>query len=93
MSTGEKELLPKSKQPFQIVEGDFVNVPLDDAFDLAHCRYVLIHNRTGRKTLRNQVSSICGHVHSPVLPNEKRTTACLLGVGRIAAYGQRAPAE
>lgn len=40
-----------SEPPFQIVEGDFVDVPLDDAFDLAHCRYVLIHNRTGNEML------------------------------------------
>lgn len=37
---------------FHIIEGDILEVPLDDAFDLAHCRYVLIHNRASDEILR-----------------------------------------
>ena len=29
----------------QIIEGDFLEIPIETGFDLAHCRYVLIHNR------------------------------------------------
>jgi precorrin-6B methylase 2 len=41
-----------SEPPLQIIEGDFLEVPLDEAFDLAHCRYVLIHNRASDAILR-----------------------------------------
>ena len=41
-----------SAPPFQIVEGDFLEVPLDPGFDLAHCRYVLIHNRHSDEMLK-----------------------------------------
>ena len=41
-----------SDPPLQIIEGDFLEAPLDDAFDLAHCRYVLIHNRSGDEILQ-----------------------------------------
>lgn len=47
-----KHLQGLSAPPFQIFEGDFLEVPLDVAFDLAHCRYVLIHNRTEDELLR-----------------------------------------
>ena len=36
----------------QIREGDFLEVALDSNFDLAHCRYVLIHNRAGDAMLQ-----------------------------------------
>ena len=32
--------------PYTIVETDFLNARLEETFDLAHCRYVLIHNHT-----------------------------------------------
>ena len=37
--------------PFRIVEGDFLEMPIDGSFDLAHCRYVLIHNRQSQAIL------------------------------------------
>ena len=37
--------------PFRVVAGDFLEVPLDPEFDLAHCRYVLIHNRADDEML------------------------------------------
>jgi SAM-dependent methyltransferase len=36
----------------QVMEGDFLEVPLNGSFDLAHCRYVLIHNRAGDDMLQ-----------------------------------------
>ncbi|MDA1049155.1 MAG: methyltransferase domain-containing protein [Planctomycetota bacterium] len=36
---------------FQISEGDFLDVTLDELFDLVHCRYVLIHNRSSVEIL------------------------------------------
>jgi len=36
----------------QVVTGDFLTVPIDDGFDLAHCRYVLIHNRQSQAMLK-----------------------------------------
>lgn len=41
-----------SDPPFKVVEGDFLEVRLGHTFDLAHCRYVLIHNRNGDEILR-----------------------------------------
>ena len=41
-----------SDPPFQVLEGDFLEIPLDEAFDLAHCRYVLIHNPASDEILR-----------------------------------------
>ncbi len=38
--------------PIETIEGDFLDIPLDHAFDLAHCRYVLIHNRASDDILR-----------------------------------------
>lgn len=38
--------------PIRIVEDDFLNVSFDEKLDLAHCRYVLIHNREGDTILR-----------------------------------------
>jgi SAM-dependent methyltransferase len=40
-----------SDPPFRVVAGDFLEIPLDTAFDLAHCRYVLIHNCAGDEML------------------------------------------
>lgn len=48
-STNHLRDLPEP--PFQVMAGDFLEVPLDRAFDLAHCRYVLIHNRAGDEML------------------------------------------
>lgn len=36
--------------------------------------------------------SICGHVYSPVLQNEKRTASWLLGARRVVSHGSRAAA-
>jgi len=41
--------LPK---PCAVAVGDFVEVPMEAVFDLAHCRYVLIHNRADEGMLR-----------------------------------------
>src|SRR5262249_23792711 len=41
-----------SAVPYQVVEGDFLDVSLDGEFDLAHCRYVLIHNRQSQGMLK-----------------------------------------
>ena len=43
---------------FQIVEGDFLEVRLDEKFDLVHCRYVLIHNRNSEEIL----NKLCTHL-------------------------------
>lgn len=45
-----------SSPPYRIVQGDFRDVPLDGAFDLAHCRYVLIHNRQSQLLLKKLCS-------------------------------------
>jgi 2-polyprenyl-3-methyl-5-hydroxy-6-metoxy-1,4-benzoquinol methylase len=37
--------------PCEIVEGEFLDLPLDAEFDLAHCRYVMIHNRHSQSML------------------------------------------
>lgn len=42
----------------QIIEGDLLEIDLDDTFDLAHCRYVLIHNRSGDEMLRRLCNAI-----------------------------------
>src|SRR6185503_4245591 len=34
-----------SGPPYRVVTGDFLELELGGGFDLAHCRYVLIHNR------------------------------------------------
>lgn len=47
-----------SDSPFQVIEGDFLEVPLDTEFDLAHCRYVLIHNRAGDDMLAKLCSIV-----------------------------------
>jgi SAM-dependent methyltransferase len=41
-----------STGPYLVVEGDFLDVSLDGEFDLAHCRYVLIHNRRSEEMLK-----------------------------------------
>ena len=38
--------------PYELVEGDFLTAPLEGPFDVAHCRYVLIHNVAGDEMLR-----------------------------------------
>jgi ubiquinone/menaquinone biosynthesis C-methylase UbiE len=45
-----------SSPPYRIVQGDFCDVPLDGEFDLAHCRYVLIHNRQSQSMLKKLCS-------------------------------------
>lgn len=45
-----------SSPPYRIVKGDFCEVPLDGEFDLAHCRYVLIHNRQSQSMLKKLCS-------------------------------------
>jgi predicted O-methyltransferase YrrM len=44
--------------PCMIVKGDFLEVPLEGEFDLAHCRYVLIHNLQSRSILKRLCSLI-----------------------------------
>jgi SAM-dependent methyltransferase len=45
-----------SSSPYRIVTGDFLDVSLESAFDLAHCRYVLIHNRERQSMLKKLCS-------------------------------------
>lgn len=45
-----------SLPPHRIVEGDFCDVPSDGEFDLAHCRYVLVHNRQSQSILKKLCS-------------------------------------
>jgi precorrin-6B methylase 2 len=47
-----KYLQHLSAAPYRIVEGDFVEVSLKSEFDLAHCRYALIHNRHSESLLK-----------------------------------------
>lgn len=37
--------------PFQVIDGEFPDVAIDSLFDLAHCRYVLIHNHNSEPIL------------------------------------------
>jgi predicted O-methyltransferase YrrM len=37
--------------PYDIVKGDFLDIAIDESFDLAHCRYVLIHNQQSDEML------------------------------------------
>ncbi len=41
-----RHLTQFSQPPYFIQEGDFLEIPLEQTFDLIHGRYVLIHNRT-----------------------------------------------
>jgi len=45
-----------STPPYTIVKGDFLDVPVKGTFDLAHCRYVLIHNRQSQPMLERLCS-------------------------------------
>ena len=45
-----------SGAPYRIVQGNFLDVELDGDFDLAHCRYVLIHNPQSQSMLAKLVS-------------------------------------
>jgi SAM-dependent methyltransferase len=45
-----------SSPQVQIKEGDFFEMSLEGEFDLAHCRYVLIHNRTADAILEKLAS-------------------------------------
>ena len=47
-----------TQQPFRIAEGDFAELSLDQDFDLAHCRYVLIHNQGGDGLLQKLADSL-----------------------------------
>lgn len=47
-----------AKAPIQVVDGDFMDISPDIPFDLAHCRYVLIHNRTGDEMLRKLCNAL-----------------------------------
>jgi hypothetical protein len=42
--------------PYEIVKGEFLDIALDGEFDLAHCRYVLIHNRQSESMLKKLCS-------------------------------------
>lgn len=41
---------------YRTIKGDFLDVSLDGEFDLAHCRYVLIHNRQSQSMLKKLCS-------------------------------------
>ena len=45
VDTNTNQIRHLSSVPYQVVEGDFLDVSLDGGFDLARCRYILIHNR------------------------------------------------
>ena len=45
-----------SSPPYRIIKGDFLDVSLEGTFDLAHCRYVLIHNRQSQSMLKKLCS-------------------------------------
>jgi 2-polyprenyl-3-methyl-5-hydroxy-6-metoxy-1,4-benzoquinol methylase len=51
VDTNTNHIQQLSRVPYRIVKGDFLDIPLEGAFDLAHCRYVLIHNRRGQAML------------------------------------------
>jgi SAM-dependent methyltransferase len=44
--------------PCQVLAGDFLEVPVQTDFDLAHCRYVLIHNRADEEMLRRLANAL-----------------------------------
>jgi len=70
--------------PVRVLEADFLEVPLEGAFDLAHCRYVLIHNRTRDRILRK----LCGALAPGgflVVEEPDFTSARLLGGSTGAA--------
>ena len=52
IDTNTSHIRRLSAVPYQVVEGDFLDVAVDGAFDLAHCRYVLIHNRRSQDLLQ-----------------------------------------
>lgn len=52
VDTNTKHIRDLSAAPYQVVEGDFLDASLDGGFDLAHCRYVLIHNRRSQDMLK-----------------------------------------
>ncbi len=41
-----------TEKPYQVIEGDFIDRPIKNRFDLIHCRYVLIHNKNDGDMLR-----------------------------------------
>jgi predicted O-methyltransferase YrrM len=45
-----------SGPPYVIVKGDFLDLSLEGEFDLAHCRYVLIHNRQNSSMVKKLCS-------------------------------------
>jgi hypothetical protein len=44
--------------PYRILERDLLDAALDGAFDLAHCRYVLIHNSQSTAMLKKPCSVV-----------------------------------
>jgi 2-polyprenyl-3-methyl-5-hydroxy-6-metoxy-1,4-benzoquinol methylase len=69
-----------SAPPCMIVKGDFLEVLLEGEFDLAHCRYVLIHNRESQSMLKK----LCSLIRSGgflVLEEPDFTSAMLLNKG------------
>jgi SAM-dependent methyltransferase len=52
VDTNTNHIRHLSAAPYQIIEGDFLEIALDGDFDLAHCRYVLIHNRRSQDMLK-----------------------------------------
>lgn len=51
VDTNTNHLRQVSNTPFRIVSDDFLEASIEGAFDLAHCRYVLIHNRQSQALL------------------------------------------
>jgi SAM-dependent methyltransferase len=52
VDTNTNHIRHLSGVPYQVIEGDFLDVALEGEFDLAHCRYVLIHNRRSQEMLK-----------------------------------------
>ena len=74
----------ESRTNVQILEGDFLDLPIEGSVDLAHCRYVLIHNRNDSEVL----SKVCGLLKPSgflVVEEPDFTSARLLGVSHDPA--------
>jgi SAM-dependent methyltransferase len=51
VDTNTSHIRNLSGPTYQMIQGDFLEASLGGAFDLAHCRYVLIHNRHSQAML------------------------------------------
>ena len=77
VDTNTNHIRHLSAVPYQVVEGDFLGVSLESEFDLAHCRYVLIHNRRCQDML-NRLCAIVKPGGFLVLEEPDFTSAKLL---------------